>query len=122
LGSTQPSTFLAGVDTTNTLSGWLGATLAATVETGETDAQGRRMFVGGLRPLTDAVAPSCAVGWRNLFRDQVTYTTATAQEVTGICPQRISGRYARAQVTIPAGDPWSYLQGVDVMARPEGAR
>lgn len=122
LGATQPATFLAGVDTSNKLSGWMGETLAATIETGETDAHGRRMFVSGLRPLTDAAAPTCAVGWRNQFSDAVLYTTATQQEVTGICPQRISARYARAQINIPASDPWTYLQGVDVMSRAEGTR
>jgi hypothetical protein len=122
VGSNAPATFVAAFDPSNKIVGFVGAPLAALIETGEADINGRRVLVSGLRPLTDAVAPTCAVGWRNQFRDDPIYTTATAQEVTGICPQRISARYARAVVSIPAGAPWSYLSGVDVIARPEGSR
>ena len=113
---------LAGVTMDNDYCTFTGATLAALVETGETDSNGRRVFVTGIRPLTDAEAPTAALGYREAFNTAVGYTSLTSQEVTGICAQRTSTRYARARIYIPAGDVWSYLQGADVIVQPAGKR
>lgn len=99
-----------------------GATIAALVETGETDAQGSRVYVSGIRPLTDATTATAAVGHRADFSASVTYTSLTAQGSDAICPQRIATRYARARVYIPSAGSWTYLQGADVMFRQEGKR
>jgi hypothetical protein len=43
----------------------------------------------------------------------------------GLVPQRVSGRYMRAEVSIAAGEEWTSLQGVDVDDDdlvPDGAR
>lgn len=122
LGSNAPANFIAAFNTSHQLVGYAGTTLAATVETGEADAGGRRAFVSGVRPLTDADAVSVAVGGRNTFAGTVNYGTATRQEITGIAPQRVSTRYARVRMSFPAGQEWTYVQGADVMARGEGRR
>jgi hypothetical protein len=114
--------WLAGFDTSNRYVTFTGANLAARVETGETDAQGRRVFVSGIRPLTDAGSLTAQVGYRASFADSVTYTTAQTRGVDYMAPARIATRYARARVNIPAGTTWTYLQGADVMFRAEGKR
>lgn len=122
IGTTGPATFAAAFNSSNQLVGYAGNALEAVIETGESDAQGRRVFVSGLRPLTDAGTVLASIGARDAFNSTVQYTTETAPTVTGVCPQRISTRYARARLRIPAGTPWTYLQGADVQARPEGRR
>ena len=116
------SPLLAGFNTSNQFVTYTGATLAALVETGETDDKGRRVFVSGLRPLTDAAAPTAAVGYRDTFNASIAYTSLTGIEATGVCPQRINTRYARARVYIPAAATWTYLQGVDVQMQRAGKR
>ena len=113
---------LAGFNTSHQLQSFEGATLAALVETGETDAKGMRAFATGIRPLTDAPNATAAVGYRDTFSGQVQYGPLTPMEVTGICPQRVNSRYMRARIYIPAGDAWSYIQGADVMMKSGGGR
>lgn len=108
---------LAGFTAAGAYVTYTGATLAALVETGETDANGRRGVVTGLRPMTDAGTVTAAVGYREGLASAPAYTALTPQEVTGICPQRISTRYARSRVYVPAAQSWTYLQGVDVMMK-----
>jgi hypothetical protein len=113
---------LGGFNTSFDYVQFTGATLPALVETGETDAAGDRVFVRGIRPLTDAANATAAVGHRNAFSSAITYTPLTAMAATGECPQRISGRYARARVYIPPAATWTYLQGADVRLMPRGRR
>lgn len=113
---------LAGFDTQTQLVYFTGAALAALVETGETDAQGSRVFVSGIRPLCDASTVTAAVGYRTTLAAAPTYSTLTDLGPDGTCPQRIATRYARARIYIPAGATWTYLAGADVAVRAEGRR
>ena len=113
---------LAGFTTSKHFQTFTGANLAARVETGETDAQGRRVYVSGVRPLTDAGTLTAQIGYRTSFADSVTYSTAYARGVDYTAPARVATRYARARVNIPAGATWTYLQGADVTFRAEGKR
>ena len=113
---------LGAFNTIGVYAAFTGANLTATVETGETDASGKRLFVTSIRPMTDAPAPTAAVGYRDAFYDAIAYTAATGLEATGTCPQRINTRYARARISIPSAQSWTYLQGADVMVRPAGKR
>lgn len=122
VGWTGALNFVVGFNTSHALAGFASTPLEATVETGETDAAGKRLFVSGLRPLTNATTVTAAVGARDTFAGTVAWQTATQPAATGFCPARISTRLARARITIPAGTDWDYLQGVDVQARPEGTR
>ena len=114
--------WLAGMDSSYRFATFTGANLAARIETGEADAQGQRVYVSGIRPLTDAGTLTAQVGHRVSFADSVTYTTAYARGADYTAPARIATRYARARVNIPAGATWTYLQGADVTLRPEGRR
>lgn len=113
---------LAGFNASGRLVSFTGAALAARIETGETDSSGKRVFVSGLRPLTDANSATAGVASRERFGDALVHGPQVGLNAEMRCPQRVSGRYVRADVRIPAGASWSYLQGVDVQMRAEGKR
>jgi hypothetical protein len=111
----------AGFDTAHRLVSFDGSTLPARIETQDTDSQdGRRIFVSGIRLLTDAPTYSAGVGMRESLADSVMYSPATAPGRDGMCPQRVSTRYGRAFAQIPAGVPWTYLQGAEAVLRSDG--
>ena len=113
---------LAAFDTSNRLAAYEGATLAARVETGDVDAMGRRIFVSGIRPLTDASSPRASVGYRDTLSGGVTYTGPVTAGADAVCPFRVDTRYARGRIDIAAGAVWNYLQGIDVTLRKTGRR
>jgi len=101
-----------------------GEALPVTISTAETQMfPGRRTRVINSRPLHDAQVPAqLAVGVRETTRQSVVYRTAVLENVLGECPQRTTGRYTRYQVTLPPASGVQFLQGVDIVARPEGTR
>lgn len=113
---------MAGFNAGGAMVSFEGDAVAARIETGETDSSGKRVFVTGLRPLTDANAATAGVASRERFGDALVYGQQVALTAEGRCPQRVSGRYVRASVQIAAGVAWTYLQGVDVQMRAEGKR
>ncbi len=114
---------LNGFDTSHKLGNFMGSNLAATLETGELDGgNGRRLFISGIRPLVDGGTVTAAIGSRVSPSGSVVYGTPTPAGVDGICPQRISARYARAQVNIVAGGAWTHALGVDATMQPAGER
>ena len=114
---------LSAFDTDHKLNFFNGSNLAATLETGEfTGEAGRRVFINGIRPLVDGGTITAAVGYRDTPSASVTYATATSAGSDGVCPQRISTRYARARVSIAAGGSWSHAIGIEAKVRQEGLR
>jgi hypothetical protein len=114
---------LAGFDSQHRLVFYSGATLQAILESGESDGDnGARTWISGTRPLTDSAKLSVSIGSRGRFGEPLTYSPPTGLGVDRTCPHRVSGRYSRARVTIPAGDVWSYFSGGQVFVRSEGRR
>lgn len=112
-----------GVFNTSHKLGFLtGASLAATITTGEFDGDGRRVFISGVRPIIDGGNPTVSIGSRDSLRDSLNYSFATQPEADGICPQRVSTRYARARITTQAGDKWTHAMGVEPVYTVEGRR
>lgn len=108
-----------------------GSNLAARFITGEVDGGGgRRVFCSGIRPVVErdpvrasgTLAPTANVSYRDGLDDDYTDASATSQGADGVCPQRASARYMRAQVDIPAGHVWHSARGVEVHMKPEGLR
>lgn len=120
---TGGSLLFSGIDQNHKLGIFSGSSLAASLETGEIDGgKGQRLFVTGIRPLVDGGTVTAGVGYRDTTGGTTTYTAATAAGADGICPQRISARYARAQVNIAAAGTWTHAQGVEVNMQPDGER
>src|SRR5262249_41288210 len=90
-----------------------GANLEATLDTGAQNAEGRRVFVRGLRPITDAATAYGSVVMAERWPDIPIATAETAMDALGLCPQRASTRYARGRIRIPAGTTWTFARGLE---------
>ena len=114
--------FLFGGGINNKLAIFGGATLAATLETGEfSPAPGRRSMVRAVMPHVEGSSSITAqIGTRSRQQDGVTYGAASSLNDDGICPVRAEGRFHRVRLNL-SGD-WTLAQGVDVTAGQLGAR
>ena len=99
-----------------------GPAMAPTLETTEMQpSEGRRSWVQMIRPLIDGGVATVAVGHRERLTDPVTWELPVAINAIGECPQRATGRYLRFRLTMPAGQAFSHLLGLDIRTRPEAA-
>ena len=99
-----------------------GANLEATIDTGAQNADGRRMFVRGLRPITDAATVFGSVLAAERWPDTAVATPESQMDTLGLCPLRASTRYARGRIRIPAGTSWSFALGLEPDIALEGGR
>lgn len=99
-----------------------GSNLEATLQSPEQSGDGKRLFVRSVRPVTDAQSVYASVGYRDTEQAAVSYGAEAAVNSIGECPQRVSTRYARAKVRIPAGTAWTYAKGVEPDVVFEGRR
>ncbi len=100
-----------------------GAALEAVLDTPEFEAVPfRRSRLIGLRPLCDSAAAIAKVKSRARLGDNAGQTATGPMQPNGDIPLLSSGRYHRAEITIPAGAAWTYIQGVDVEAVDDGGR
>jgi hypothetical protein len=85
---------------------------------------GQMGWVRGVRPLTDgdALGVQVSIHTRNNLTDVQIANPPTNMNSMGVCPQRISARYASAVVRQPASTIWNFIEGVDVDAIPAGWR
>tara|TARA_R110000868_G_scaffold104343_1_gene287372 strand:+ start:2230 stop:3714 length:1485 start_codon:yes stop_codon:yes gene_type:complete len=113
---------LSGFDAVHKLGYFNGSNLAATIETGEFPQSQELMYVDGIRPMVDGGTVTAAVGYRATPSASISYTSATSAGDDGVCPQRISARYARARVSIAAGGSWTHAQGIEPRMTPDGER
>lgn len=116
-------TLLGLFDTDHKLNFFTGENLAATVDTTETQfIPGKRAIITNARPLVDGGIPSVAVGHRDRLVDPVTWTSAIPMNSLGTSPVRTSGRYTRAEITLPAGSDFLNIQGTEIEASSAGIR
>ena len=100
-----------------------GSNMAPTVETVEAElVPGYRFRIMNARPQVDVTGGSVSIGVREREADSVTYKTAVLMNAMGECPQRYTGRYARARYTLPAASSFTHLSGVEIEAMQEGKR
>lgn len=91
-----------------------GANLEATLETSEQGTDGRRIFIKGFRPVTDAAEVYGMASFRDNQQAAVTITPeAQINPRTGRCDFRKETRYSRFKTRIPAGAAWSFNVGVE---------
>lgn len=115
-------TQLSAVSPAHVVGFFSGAAMEATLETSEQDGMGRRMQIGGLRPITDSADAVCSVANRASLQASSSYTAETALDTIGRCPQRVETRYARGRLRIPSGSSWSYARGIEPDFRLTGTR
>jgi len=118
------SPVLAAFDSNHKLNLVNGPAMAPTVETSEAQpTPGRRSKILSARPIHDGGSSAAiAVAVRDRVMDSPVYGAAVPVNSIGECPQRVTGRYARARFTMNAGETWTHLQGVDATVKPEGRR
>lgn len=116
---------LAGFSAAHKLGFFSGNTLAATIETGDLDlGEGQRSFITGLRPIIDTDQVTAGVRYRDTLSANPSDPGLTLKPpgADGFCPQRISTRFARAQIQVSAGATWTHLSGIEPRAQAEGTR
>lgn len=100
-----------------------GPTLQATLDTAEQGGDFNRVSMKkGMRPDTDAAVVYGSVGMRENLQSPVVYSAETAVNAQGVCPTRVSTRYARMRIRIPYGTPWTFATAVEPMIGKEGVR
>jgi len=120
--STAALAHISKMDENNRLGFFNGPNMEAVIETGEKGGNGKRAFVRGVRPITDAPSVYCSVSKRENLQSAMTYSPETAINIVGKCPQRSSARYSRIRVRIPAETVWTYATGVEPDVVQEGDR
>jgi hypothetical protein len=113
---------IAAFNASHVLGFFRGANLEATIDTGAQALDGRRLFVRGIRPITDAATVFGSVLAAERWPDVPTASPESAMDGRGLIPLRASTRYARGRIRIPAGTPWSFALGVEPDVAPEGLR
>lgn len=113
---------LAAFNTSHQLGLFSGPNVEATMDTPEQGGDGRRIFVRGFRPVSDAATIYGAVSKRETAQAVETYSAESLVNSIGICEQRVSTRYARGRVRIPAGTTWTYAAGLEPDIAIEGGK
>jgi hypothetical protein len=113
---------LCGVSGAHALGFYSGSNLAATLQTAEQGDSVRRMRVQGLRPVTDAAGARAAVVYRETLQAAPSVSAGSAVDALGHCPQNVSTRYARGQLTIPYAASWSFAAGIEPQFVAEGSQ
>ena len=103
-----------------------GSNLKATIRTPLLQLiPGKRAFVRGFRPTTDAENVKGRVATAERPQDSVTWGSETTLTTQGLIPTRASARLHRFENTIAAGENWDDIQGIDLYPEdvsPDGAR
>lgn len=100
-----------------------GNNLAATIETAERElAPGRIASVRGGRPLVGSSAATVQVGGRNRLADARTWSSASSMQTSGRVPLRSSYRYQRGRISVPAGETWTHIDGLELEVGARGTR
>jgi hypothetical protein len=109
--ATLPS--VAAFDSTHKAGFLTGSTLESELETAEQSNGGRRIYVNGLRPITDAGDVYCATMKRENLNEEPTEGDESEMDSDGNCPVLEETRYARGKARVPAGTNWSFASGIE---------
>jgi hypothetical protein len=103
-----------GVD--HTLNFFRGPNLEATLETAEQGTDGRRVKLKvGLRAVSDALVLFGSASKRENLQSVAVpaVTERVVNAITGICNMLLDTRYSRFKIRIPAGQVWTFINGVE---------
>ncbi len=113
---------LSGVDSSHKLGFFTGDNKEATLETAEHGGDGRRIFVRGYRPVTDAATIYGSVSNRETLQSTAGYSAETLINSIGTIDARVSTRYARGKMRIPAATDWTFASGAEPDVTLEGGK
>lgn len=112
---------LAAFNTDFEMGFFSGKPLAATLSTGAVElSSGKRTFVNGWRPLSDASEISGRVGALDRAGGDTNWKATYPVNRTGLIPTRASGRFHRFEINIGADQIWTHCHGVDPIGKVEG--
>jgi hypothetical protein len=120
--STATPAQLSAIDSDHKLGFFTGDNLEAVLETSEQGGDGRRIFVRNARPVTDAADVFVSISGREEIETGVAFGSESEINAQGLCPQRISTRYARGKMRIPAAQSWTFASGIEPEFSVEGQR
>lgn len=100
--------------TDHRLSFFRGDNLEAVLETSEQGTDGRRIYINGFRPITDAGSVYGSLKYRDIVGSTPSETDeALKSSRDGKCNLRKETRYSRFKVRIPAGEEWTFCAGIE---------
>lgn len=109
----------AAFNSAHQLATFTGSPLQGMVDTAEMRAApGRRLELSNARPLVEGGTARVQIGTRNSQAEDVSWTGAINQNVSGECNVFRNARFLRSRV-IASGD-WEHIQGVDAYVRNAG--
>jgi hypothetical protein len=112
---------VAGVSAAHRVGLYRGSNLEASLVSAEHSAEDQsRFFVRAIRPIGDASLIFASIASRETQQAPPAHSAESALNRNGECPQRVSTRYARARLRIPAGTSWTYVTGVEADTAQEG--
>src|SRR5262249_51444390 len=100
-----------------------GANLEAILETSDQGGDLTRIFIVGMRPDTDAANVLGSIGARENLQGLPVFSVEEPVNAQGICPARVSTRYGRGRIRIPAGTSWTFASGIEpIIGEEDGER
>lgn len=103
-------------DSSSKMNFFAGANLAATVDTAIfSPVTGGRTFIRGYRPVVTGTDSSDITGrvlTSERSEDDVVPSAYSTLNEQGLIETRASGRFVRAEVSLPAGSDWEHLSGI----------
>jgi len=113
---------VSGFDSSHRLGFYTGAPLEAVIETAESSGDGKRFYIRGFRPVTDAATVYGKISKRELASDLPSYSPEKLINRIGSVPVHVDTRFVRGIIRIPAGTSWTYAAGVEPDSRPSGGQ
>jgi hypothetical protein len=110
-GNGKPA--LAAFNSSHQLGFFTGSNMAAQLETGDADGQGRRFFVRGYRPIVSGATATVTakLGYRETQNESVTYGSSTSLNRMKVAPMRKNTRHPRFVTDIAAASDWTHANG-----------
>lgn len=111
----------AGLDEAYKFGTFSGAAMAATLRSCVVNSPVTSL-IGWATPISDAPNSTLALGVKEALDDPIVWKTPAAKVSAGRTPQRGRGLNIQLEEAIPAGDVWSYSNGVDHVVSAQGGR
>jgi hypothetical protein len=108
-------------DADNNMGGFSGPPMAATFTDGLREPiAGRRTRLRFVRPITDAAEATVTIRGANGFAEALSARSYAGRTASGVYRTREAWNLMQMTLSIPAGTPWSYAQGLDLDAAQGG--